>query len=103
MCDSSYAMRAVPSVCIQFNSHSMQYAPLRAVWGAMHAAGCTGSHGITGQMVARNQERKTASQPQETVCCVPCQVSTQLDHPPPLRILFRIRDKETSVQHSNIR
>jgi hypothetical protein len=57
MCESSYAMRALPSVCIELNTNSMQYAPLRAVWSATHAAGCTGSQGITGQN-GRQEPRK---------------------------------------------
>jgi hypothetical protein len=57
MCGSSYAMRALPSVCTELDSHSMQYAPLRAEWCATHAAGCTGSQGITGQN-GRQEPRK---------------------------------------------
>jgi hypothetical protein len=101
MCDSSYAVRALPSVCIELNSHSVQYASLRAVWGATHAAGCTGSQGITGQD-GRQEPGKENRKPTTGNCCVPWQVWQQLDHPPQLCLLFRIRHKETSIQLSNI-
>jgi len=60
-------MRALPSVCIELKSHIMHYAPLRAVRGETHAAGCTGSQGITGQN-GRQEPRKENRKPTTGNC-----------------------------------
>jgi hypothetical protein len=73
MCDSCYAMHALPSVCIKLNSDKAACSMRRCgLHGAQRMPLAVPVRKVSRvRMVARNQERKTASQPQETVCCVP--------------------------------